>query len=39
MSSYTFKNEITNQLIFYILYIYIYLNVCKQMNDIKLLVT
>ena len=33
----SFKNEITYKLFTYKSYMYIYLNVCKQMTDIKLL--
>ena len=35
ISSNSFKNKITNKLIWHITYIY--LNVCKQMTEVKLL--
>ena len=37
ISSNSFKNEITNKLFTYKSYMYIHLNVCKQMTDVKLL--
>ena len=37
MNSNSFKNEITNKLFTYKLYMYIYLTVCKQMTNVKLL--
>ena len=37
MSCNSFKNEITYKLFTYKSYMYIYLDVCKQMTDIKLL--
>ena len=37
ISSNAFKNEITNKLFTYKSYMYIHLNVCKQMTDGKLL--
>ena len=38
ISSISFKKEITNKLFTYKSYVYIYLNVCEQTNDVKLFV-
>ena len=37
ISSNSYKNEVTNNLFTYKLYMYIHLNVCKVMADVKLL--
>ena len=37
ITSYSFKNEFTNKLFPYKSYMYIYLNVFKQITDVKLL--
>ena len=39
ISSNSFKNEITRKLLTYKSYMYMYLNVCKQMIDVRLLLS